>query len=102
MILQGRYCDYPHFIDEKSEAQLLNKVPKVKAGWSQNFNRDTLNMYSLLLFYHHQEADLKYDTALFLSPVGDHYQISSRSPSENTVDLKHSLQYVFMGRNAAD
>lgn len=53
MILQGRYCDYPHFIDEKSEAQLLNKVPKVKAGWSQNFNRDTLNMYSSLLFYHH-------------------------------------------------
>lgn len=45
---------------------------------------------------------MKYDTVLFLSPVGDHYQISSKSSSENTADLKHSLQYVFMGRNAAD
>lgn len=45
---------------------------------------------------------MKYDIALFLSPVSDHYQISSRSSSENTADLKHSLHYVFMGRNAAD
>lgn len=33
-------------------------------------------MYSLLLFYHHWEADMKYDTVLFLSPTGDHYRIS--------------------------